>query len=269
MPAGELAIVLHTHMPYVEGFGTWPFGEEWLWEAIATSYLPLLEVLDEAPGRLTLSVTPVLADQLEQPGAIGRCLTFLREIRPESHRRDIAELRAAGDGATAAELERSAAEYAAAARRLAEVGSARRARAPRQLDLGGDARRAAAGRHRQRRRPADPDGHRVPSPALRRLARRVLAARVRVRAVAGSAARARRRPLHMRRAHRDVRRRRPAPSATPAHRERDRAVADRPVDHRPGVGAGRLSVRRGVSRLSPPHHPPPSGVADRRRPLPP
>jgi len=39
--SGELAIVLHTHMPYVEGFGTWPFGEEWLWEAIATSYLPL------------------------------------------------------------------------------------------------------------------------------------------------------------------------------------------------------------------------------------
>src|SRR5947209_4670893 len=23
---GALAIVLHTHMPYVEGFGTWPFG---------------------------------------------------------------------------------------------------------------------------------------------------------------------------------------------------------------------------------------------------
>ena len=43
---GALAVVLHTHMPYVEGFGTWPFGEEWLWEAIATSYLPVLDVLD-------------------------------------------------------------------------------------------------------------------------------------------------------------------------------------------------------------------------------
>ena len=49
--SGRLSIVLHTHMPYVEGFGTWPFGEEWLWEAIATSYLPLLDVLDAAPGR--------------------------------------------------------------------------------------------------------------------------------------------------------------------------------------------------------------------------
>ncbi len=118
---GELAIVLHTHMPYVEGFGTWPFGEEWLWEAIATSYLPLCDVLDaHAPAPLTLSLTPVLCDQLEQPGAVQRCLRFLNEIRPESHRRDARELDAAGRGATdlVAELERSAAEYAAAAARL-------------------------------------------------------------------------------------------------------------------------------------------------------
>ena len=45
MSDGRLAVVLHSHLPYVEGFGTWPFGEEWLWEAIATSYLPLLDVL--------------------------------------------------------------------------------------------------------------------------------------------------------------------------------------------------------------------------------
>ncbi len=44
--SGALAIVLHTHMPYVEGFGTWPFGEEWLWEAMASCYLPLLDMLD-------------------------------------------------------------------------------------------------------------------------------------------------------------------------------------------------------------------------------
>ena len=81
-------LVLHTHMPYVEGYGTWPFGEEWLWEAIATSYLPLLDVLDRHPGKVTLSITPVLADQLEAPGALERCLTFLREIRPASHALD-------------------------------------------------------------------------------------------------------------------------------------------------------------------------------------
>jgi 1,4-alpha-glucan branching enzyme len=135
---GELAIVLHTHMPYVEGggewpnpknppnsptwegFGTWPFGEEWLWEAIATSYLPLLDVLGRAP--ITLSLTPVLCDQLEQPGAIERCLDFLRQIRTESHRRDMEHYRAAGQAGLAVELERSAAEYASAAEQLEALG---------------------------------------------------------------------------------------------------------------------------------------------------
>jgi 1,4-alpha-glucan branching enzyme len=108
-------------MPYVEGFGTWPFGEEWLWEAIATSYLPLLRALGRAP--LTLSLTPVLCDQLEQPDAIARCIEFLDEVRPETHRRDAAEFRTHGQTDLAAEIERSAAEYAAAARQLEELGS--------------------------------------------------------------------------------------------------------------------------------------------------
>ena len=119
---GELALVLHTHMPYVEGFGTWPFGEEWLWEAIATSYLPLLDVLGGPGGEhVTVSITPVLADQFEVPGALERCAAFLEDIRPESHRLDIEELAAAGQAPLAAELQRSAAEYAAAARRLREL----------------------------------------------------------------------------------------------------------------------------------------------------
>jgi 1,4-alpha-glucan branching enzyme len=117
---GELAIVLHTHMPYVVGFGTWPFGEEWLWEAIATSYVPLLELLGRAP--LTLSLTPVLCDQLEQPEAIERCVEFLERVRPETHRRDAAALRAAGQPVLAAEIERSAGDYAKAASKLRQLG---------------------------------------------------------------------------------------------------------------------------------------------------
>jgi 1,4-alpha-glucan branching enzyme len=113
---GELAFVLHTHMPYVEGFGTWPFGEEWLWEAIATCYLPLLDVLDRAP--ITLSLTPVLCDQLEAPGVSERCLRFLEDVRPESHRLDIEGFRQAGQHGFVSELERSASDYAAAAERL-------------------------------------------------------------------------------------------------------------------------------------------------------
>jgi 1,4-alpha-glucan branching enzyme len=119
--SGKLAIVLHTHMPYVEGFGTWPFGEEWLWEAIATSYLPLLGVVPRAP--ITLSLTPVLCDQLEAPGAVDRCVRFLEDVRPQSHRVDIERLRASGETALAAELERSAAEYAAAAAQLSSLQS--------------------------------------------------------------------------------------------------------------------------------------------------
>jgi 1,4-alpha-glucan branching enzyme len=117
--SGRLSILLHTHMPYVEGFGTWPFGEEWLWEAIATSYLPLLDVLDAHPGRVTVSLTPVLCDQLEADGVPERFLAFLREIRTETHRRDIA---AAEDPGVARELERSAALYATAAERFEARG---------------------------------------------------------------------------------------------------------------------------------------------------
>ncbi len=107
-------------MPYVEGFGTWPFGEEWLWEALATSYLPLLDVLGRAP--LTLSLTPVLCDQLEAPGALERCVRFLDEVRPESHRRDARELRAQGSEEQARELERAAGDYVGAAQRLRALG---------------------------------------------------------------------------------------------------------------------------------------------------
>jgi 1,4-alpha-glucan branching enzyme len=115
---GALAIVLHTHMPYVEGFGTWPFGEEWLFEAVATSYLPLLDVLDD---RVTLSLTPVLADQLEAPGAMARCREFLETVRPVSHGLDIEHF--AWDPPAVRELERSAAEYAAAAAQLAALSA--------------------------------------------------------------------------------------------------------------------------------------------------
>jgi 1,4-alpha-glucan branching enzyme len=81
---GDLAVVLHSHMPYVEGFGTYPFGEEWLFDAVARSYLPLLDVVRE----LTLTVTPVLADQLEADGVAERLRRFIREHRLEAAERD-------------------------------------------------------------------------------------------------------------------------------------------------------------------------------------
>jgi 1,4-alpha-glucan branching enzyme len=107
---GALTIVLHTHMPYVEGFGTWPFGEEWLWEAIAVSYLPLLERLD-AGAPLTLSLTPVLCDQLQAPGVAERFRAFVEEVRRSTHEEDTSGLRAGGHEQLARELERSWGDY--------------------------------------------------------------------------------------------------------------------------------------------------------------
>lgn len=87
---GDLAIVLHSHMPYVEGFGTYPFGEEWLFDAVIRSYVPVLAVAD----RVTVSVTPVLADQLEAPGVAARLRRFA-----ECHRAVACEAEAVEIGA--------------------------------------------------------------------------------------------------------------------------------------------------------------------------
>jgi 1,4-alpha-glucan branching enzyme len=86
--AGDLAIVLHSHMPYVEGFGTYPFGEEWLFDAVIRSYLPVLECAE----RLTMTVTPVLADQLEAAGVRERLRDFLVEWRIGAAEADIPEV---------------------------------------------------------------------------------------------------------------------------------------------------------------------------------
>ena len=118
---GALAIVLHTHMPYVEGFGTWPFGEEWLWEAIACCYLPLLDLLDDG-APLTLSLTPVLCDQLEAPDVSERFVAFVEGVRRQTHAQDAAGLRAGGHETLARELERSWLDYAGALESLHRRG---------------------------------------------------------------------------------------------------------------------------------------------------
>jgi 1,4-alpha-glucan branching enzyme len=99
---GDLAIVLHSHMPYVEGFGTYPFGEEWLFDAVIRSYLPVLEVAE----RLTMTVTPVLADQLEDQGTRRRLRDFLVEWRIGAAEADLDEVPAECRRACAAELVR-------------------------------------------------------------------------------------------------------------------------------------------------------------------
>ena len=118
--SGELAILLHSHMPYVEGFGTWPFGEEWLLEAIASSYLPLLGVLERHASRgvqdvATVGVTPVLADQLALPEVGERFLRFMHGTRRECHSEDAAGLERGGQHDAAAALRLSGRDYELAA----------------------------------------------------------------------------------------------------------------------------------------------------------
>jgi 1,4-alpha-glucan branching enzyme len=106
----------------VEGFGTWPFGEEWLWEAVACVYLPLLRVLDGAP--VTVGLTPVLCDQLEalRGDAGDRFLAFLRDVRAPIHAEDAAGFEAAGEDTLAAEVRRAAGDYAWAGEELERRG---------------------------------------------------------------------------------------------------------------------------------------------------
>jgi 1,4-alpha-glucan branching enzyme len=69
MAVGSFCMVLHGHMPYVLWHGSWPHGEDWLYEAAAETYLPLLSVIDRCVylncnPKLTIGLTPVLLEQL-------------------------------------------------------------------------------------------------------------------------------------------------------------------------------------------------------------
>ncbi len=69
MTRGYFAFVLHGHLPYVLAHGRWPHGMDWLNEATAETYLPLLRTIDEltAEGlrpKLTIGLSPVLCEQL-------------------------------------------------------------------------------------------------------------------------------------------------------------------------------------------------------------
>jgi len=69
MAKGYFAFVLHSHLPYVLAHGRWPHGTDWLSEAAAETYLPIIRVLNAlAAGggkpKLTMDISPVLCEQL-------------------------------------------------------------------------------------------------------------------------------------------------------------------------------------------------------------
>ncbi len=84
MTNGYFSLVLHCHLPYVLSHGRWPHGSDWLFEAAAETYLPLIELIDElvqdgiAP-RITVSLSPVLCEQLADYRFKDEFLVYLDE----------------------------------------------------------------------------------------------------------------------------------------------------------------------------------------------
>jgi 1,4-alpha-glucan branching enzyme len=71
-PRGFLTLTLHAHLPYVVNHGSWPHGIEWLLEAAAETYLPLLRALerldrDNIALNCNLNLSPILLEQLAHP----------------------------------------------------------------------------------------------------------------------------------------------------------------------------------------------------------
>ncbi|MEW6687058.1 MAG: 1,4-alpha-glucan branching protein domain-containing protein [Candidatus Edwardsbacteria bacterium] len=69
MKIGSFTFVLHSHLPYVLSHGSWPHGTDWLNEATAETYLPLLDTLENLVNqgispKLTIGITPILSEQL-------------------------------------------------------------------------------------------------------------------------------------------------------------------------------------------------------------
>jgi len=105
MSLGAFTFVLHSHMPYVLSHGRSPHGSDWLCEAAAESYLPMLDVLARlaAEGispKITLGLTPVLIEQLSDPRFEKEFDRYLLE-RADMARRDHEGFQTIGDEHTA------------------------------------------------------------------------------------------------------------------------------------------------------------------------
>lgn len=83
MPNGYLMLILHAHLPYVRHPEFERFLEErWFFEAVVETYIPLIKFFDKlrserVPFRLTLSISPPLANMMEDPLLRERCLRHL------------------------------------------------------------------------------------------------------------------------------------------------------------------------------------------------
>ncbi len=90
---GAFTFVLHSHLPYARLAGRWPHGEEWIHEAASETYIPLLQTLydlkeDGVEFKLTIGITPILAEQLADPDVLDHFDQYLDE-KIEAAKNDI------------------------------------------------------------------------------------------------------------------------------------------------------------------------------------
>lgn len=83
-PQHTIGLILNAHMPYVR-HPEYPrfLEEDWLFEAISETYLPLLRMLrklrdEQVPFRITISLSPVLCTMLADPILQGRFTDYLK-----------------------------------------------------------------------------------------------------------------------------------------------------------------------------------------------
>ncbi len=83
---GYLALILHAHLPFVRHPEYPEFLEEdWLFEAVAETYLPLLEAYeglwrDGIDFRVSMTLSPPLVSMLRDPLLQERCAERLRRL---------------------------------------------------------------------------------------------------------------------------------------------------------------------------------------------
>ncbi len=99
---GAFTFVLHSHIPYTRQAGRWPHGEEWIHEAIAETYIPLLDALydlqaEAVPARLTLTLTPILLEQLADEDVQANFIGYVDE-KIDAATQDIERFEKASDG---------------------------------------------------------------------------------------------------------------------------------------------------------------------------
>jgi len=96
-----VTFALHSHLPYVVNHGTWPHGMEWLHEAAAETYLPLLRVFAdlEQQGlalKANVNLSPILLEQLSHPVFKDQFPKYLVRKIQAAHK-DADEFNRAGD----------------------------------------------------------------------------------------------------------------------------------------------------------------------------